>query len=144
MYRSFRTPSIWHEMNRLQRDMNRLFNGYPPSRLRTAPGYPAINIWADEESLLVSAELPGVLVADIDVSVDGDSLTISGARKSDQLPESARYHRRERGMGDFSRSIQLPIKVDSEKVAASFRDGILTITLPRAEEEKPKKITIQS
>lgn len=144
MYRSFRTPSIWREMDRLQREMNRLFNSYSPSRLRTAPGYPAINIWADEESLLASAELPGVQVDDIDVSVDGDSLTISGARKSDQLPEGARYHRRERGVGDFSRSIQLPIVVDSEKVKASFKDGVLTITLPRAEEEKPKKITIQS
>jgi HSP20 family protein len=144
MYKTFRTPSIWREMDRMQREMNRLFNGYSPSRLRSAPSYPALNIWANEEGLLVSAEMPGVQVDDIDVSVDGKTLTISGVRKSDDLPEGARIHRRERRFGDFSRTIQLPLAVNSEEVKASFKDGILSILLPGAESEKPKKITIQS
>ena len=144
MYRSFRIPSIWREMDRLQRDMNRLFNSYSPSRLRSAPGYPAINIWANEEGLVVSAEMPGVQIDDINVSVYGNTMTISGVRKSDELPEGARYHRKERGFGDFSRSIQLPLSVNSEQTAASFKDGVLSITLPRAEADKPKKIAIQS
>lgn len=144
MYRTFRTPSIWREMDRMQREMNRLFNSYSPYRLRTAPSYPAINIWANEEGLLVHAEMPGVQVDDIDVSVDGKTLTISGARKSDDLPEGARLHRKERRFGDFSRTIQLPLAVNSEQVKASFKDGVLSIILPGAESEKPKKITIQS
>lgn len=144
MYRTFRTPSIWREMDRLQREMNRLFNGYSPSRLSPASSFPAINIWANEDGLLVSAEVPGVQVDDIDVSVDGKNLTISGVRKSEQLPEDARYHRKERGVGNFSRSIQLPIAVNSEQVKATFNDGVLSIDLPGAESEKPKKIAIQS
>jgi HSP20 family protein len=131
-------------MDRMQREMNRLFNSYSPYRLRTALSYPAINIWANEEGLLVHAEMPGVQVDDIDVSVDGKTLTISGARKLDDLPEGARYHRKERRFGDFSRTIQLPLAVNSEQVKASFKDGVLSIILPGAESEKPKKITIQS
>ena len=144
MYKKYKTPSIWREMDSLQREMNRLFNSYAPSRLHNAPSYPAINIWANEESLMVSAEMPGVQVDDIDVSVDGKTLTISGERVSDDLPEGARYHRKERRFGDFSRSIKLPIAVNSEDVKASFNNGVLTITLPGAESEKPKKIAIQS
>jgi HSP20 family protein len=144
MYRSFRTPSIWREMDRLQRDMNRLFNSYSPYRLRTAPSYPAINIWDKEDGQVVSAEMPGVRIEDIDISVEGDTLTISGVREVNTLPEGARYHRRERGSGDFRRTIQLPNAVDSERVKASFNNGILTVNLPRAEADKPKKITIKS
>lgn len=144
MYRTIRTPSVWREMDRMQREMNRLFNSYSPYRLHSAPSYPAINIWASDENLLVSAEMPGVQVEDIDVSVDGKTLTISGERKADDLPEGARYHRKERRFGDFSRTIQLPIAVNSEQVKASFTDGVLSITLPGAESEKPKKIAIQS
>ncbi len=144
MYRTFRTPSIWREMDRLQREMNRLFSSYSPYRLQSAPSYPAINIWAKEDSLLVSAEMPGVQVDDIDVSVDGKTLTISGERVSDELPEGAHYHRKERRFGDFSRTIKLPIAVNSDEVKASFNDGVLSITLPGAESEKPKKIAIHS
>lgn len=144
MYRRFRTPSIWRELDRLQRDMNRLFNSYSPYSLNTAPSYPAINIWEKEDSQIVSAEMPGVHIDDIDISVEGDTLTISGMRQSDMMPEGARYHRRERGSGDFRRSIQLPFAVDSEQVKANFNDGILTIDLPRAEANKPKKITIKT
>jgi HSP20 family protein len=131
-------------MNRLQRDMNRLFNSYGPFRLRTAPSYPAVSVWAKEDGQVVNAEMPGVKAEDIDVSVVGDTLTISGKRGPEELPEGARFHRRERVAGEFSRSIQLPFAVDSEKVEASLKDGVLTLNLPRLEADKPKKITIQS
>ncbi len=144
MYRTFRTPSLWREMDRLQRDMNRLFNQYYPTQLRTAPSYPAINIWTNENGQFVSAEMPGVRVDDIDISVNGDKLTISGERDSDEFSENAHFHRKERGFGKFSRTIQLPFAVDAEKVEASFKDGVLNITLPRIEAEKPKKITIKT
>lgn len=144
MYRSFRTPSIFREMDRLQRDMNRLFNQYSPSRPRTAPSYPAINIWANEDGQLVSTEMPGIRVEDIDISVDGYTLTIAGERSLDEVPEDAVFHRRERGFGKFSRTIQLPFAVDANKVEAIFKDGVLKISLPKVEVEKPKQITIKS
>lgn len=144
MYRTFRTPSIWREIDRLQRDMNRLFNQSSASRLRTAPSYPAINIWANEDGQFVSAEMPGVRVEEIDINVNGDTLTISGKRGSDEVPENAHFHRKERVHGVFSRTIQLPFAVDADKVEASFKHGVLNIELPRIEVEKPKKISIKS
>jgi HSP20 family protein len=144
MYRSFRTPSLWRDMDRLQRDMNRLFNLYSPSITRRAPSYPAINIWVSDDSQFVNAEMPGARTEDIDINVDGDTLTISGELGSDEIPEGAHVHRKERGFGKFSRTIQLPYPVDAEKVEASFKNGVLAITLPHIEAVKPKKITIAS
>jgi HSP20 family protein len=144
MYRTIRTPSILREMDRLQRDMNRLFNQYSPSRIRTAPSYPAINIWTNEDGQILSAEMPGVRVEDIDISVDGYTLTLAGERSSDEVPAGAVYLRKERGFGKFSRAIQLPFAVDAAKVEASFKDGVLNITLPKVEAEKPKQISIKS
>lgn len=144
MYRTFRTPSIWREMDRLQRDMNRLFNRYSPSRARTASHYPAINIWVNEDGQYLSAEMPGIKADDINISVDGDTLTISGERSSDDIPEGAQFHRKERGFGKFSRTIQLPFAVDAENVEANFKDGVLNITLPKTEAEKPKQIPIKT
>lgn len=144
MYRSFRTPSIWREMDQLQREMNRLFNQYTVPGRRVAPSYPAVNVWFNEEGLLVSAEMPGVQAEDLDINVQRDNLTISGALGGDELPEGARYHRKERSSGQFSRTIQMPFAVDPEKVEARFENGVLMIHMPRAEADKPKKITIKS
>jgi HSP20 family protein len=131
-------------MDRLQSDMNRLFNQYDPARLRTAPSYPAVNIWSNENGLFVSAEMPGVSVKDLDISVNGDTLTISGERGVDEIPEGTHFHRQERKFGEFSRTIQLPFAVDADKVEASFKEGVLSITLPKVEAEKPKQISIKS
>lgn len=144
MYRTFRTPSLWREMDHLQRDMNRLFRQYSPARLQTASGYPALNVWTNQEGQFVSAEMPGVRVEDINISIDGDTLVISGERSADEAPEDAQLHRRERVFGKFSRTIQLPFAVDADKVEASFKNGMLNITLPRTEAEKPKQIAIKS
>ena len=143
MYRRYRNPSIWQEMNRLQSDMNRLFGETPVSR-RTAPSYPAMNVWADENNALITAEIPGVAKDALDINVTGDTLTISGERTSESLPEDAHYHRRERTYGRFDRSIQLPYTVDVNKVKATFKNGILEVALPRVEAEKPKKIAVKA
>jgi len=108
MYRRYRVPSMWREMDRLQREMNRLFEDYGPMRVRNAPSYPALNVWSNDEGLLVTAEVPGVSPDDIEVNVIGETLTLSGVRKPDELKEGARYHRQERGYGKFSRTLQLP------------------------------------
>jgi len=144
MYRSYSIPSVWREMDRLQREMNRLFEDSYPSRYHSAPAYPAMNVWTNEEGLQITAEVPGVSPKDIDISVVGDTLTLSGVREPDELKEGARYHRQERGYGNYTRSIQLPFSVNVNKVEATFKNGVLSIVLPRAEEDKPKKITIKA
>ena len=144
MYRRVQRPSIWREMDQLQREMNRLFDASSRERAFTAPSYPAINIWTNDDGQLISAEMPGVNPEDIDIDVTGDALSISGERKPDRVVKDAHYHRRERSYGSFSRTIQLPFMVDTSKVEASFKNGVLMISLPRAEADKPKKITIKS
>ncbi|MEW5868120.1 MAG: Hsp20/alpha crystallin family protein [Chloroflexota bacterium] len=144
MYRRYSIRPAWREMDRLQREMNRLFDTYTPTRMRTAAGYPAMNIWANEDGLSLTAEVPGVRSDDIEINVVGETLTLTGERVPDELKEGARYHRQERGYGRFTRSIQLPFPVDVNKVEATFRNGILNVNLPRAEQDKPKKIAVKS
>ncbi|HDQ72581.1 MAG TPA: Hsp20/alpha crystallin family protein [Chloroflexi bacterium] len=136
---SFTSP--WREMERLRREMNRLFATAPAGRVAT---YPALNIWANEDGALVTAELPGVDPEAIDISVVGDTLTLKGSREPEAADEEQTYHRRERGYGSFSRSLQLPFSVEANEVDATFEKGILQINLPRAEADKPKKITVKA
>jgi HSP20 family protein len=126
--------------------MDRLFtNG--PTRSTTwwnrAHSYPATNVWTNEDGVVVSAELPGVTPEDIDISVVNDTLTVSGTRKPEEA-EGATYTRRERGHGEFARTFQLPFHVQGDRVEATFDKGVLHITLPRAEEDKPKRIEVKA
>ncbi len=143
MYRTIYTPSVLSEMERLQREMNRLFEGVVPRRLRSAPSYPAMNVWSNQDGALITAEVPGVQPEHIDISVVGETLTLTGERLAPEVGEDARYHRQERGYGKFSRSIELPFRVDADQVQATFNQGVLQIRLPRAEEDKPRKISVQ-
>ena len=144
MYRRVRMPFVWRDMDHMQREMNRMFEAYSPARVRTAPGYPAMNVWTNEQGVKVTAEVPGVNPDDIDINVVGETLTLTGTRQADELKEDARYHRQERGYGKFTRSIQLPFAVDVNQVEAVFSKGVLNITLPRAEADKPRKIAVKS
>ena len=140
---SFRSP--WREMERLQREMNRLFARVPTSFEGTAaPAYPAMNLWTDQDGAIVTAELPGVDPDDIDISVVDDILTLKGGRQPDELKEGETYHRRERRHSRFTRAFQLPFHVDANKVEAVFESGVLSISLPRAEADKPKKIAVKA
>lgn len=137
--------SPWQEMERLQREVNRLFSdSFSLAGGRTAPGYPAMNVWTNEEGIVVTAELPGLNPDDINISVVGDILTLTGVRNADELPEGVKYHRRERNFGKFSRTFQLPFTVEVDKVEAVFKNGVLHLSLPRAEAEKPKKIAVKT
>ncbi len=137
--------SPWREIQRLRQEMNQLFADFPSQyRINQAAGYPAMNVWSNEDGALVTAELPGVLPADIDISVVNDTLTISGKRERDECDQDVRFHRRERGCGSFTRSFQLPFHVEADKVEASFDKGVLHISLPRAEADKPRKITVKA
>lgn len=141
----YNSMNPWREIEQIQREMNRLTSAISnASRPRVAPGYPAINVWANEEGVAVTAELPGVKPEDIDISVVGKTFTLSGARQPDDLQENDRYHRRERRHGKFTRTFELPFKVEADQVEALFDKGVLQVSLPRAEEEKPRKISVKS
>ena len=136
-------PSMWDEMDRLQREMNRLFDHYERSGSPLS-GYPAVNVWMNDEAAVITAELPGVDVKDLDISVVGETVTFSGERKVDDLPKDVTYHRQERGAGKFSRTIDLPFTLDSGKVQATLEKGILRVLLPRSEKDKPRKVMVKA
>jgi HSP20 family protein len=132
----------FREMERLHGQFNRLLEGSNP--WRSSSEFPPVNVWVSEDSAIITSELPGLNVEDLDISVVNNTLTIRGARQCEQLVEGETLHRRERMYGQFSRSLQLPFKLDSERVKATFKNGVLQLTLPRAEEDKPRKISISN
>ena len=143
MFRQRSVPSVWDEMDRLQREMNRLFEDFGPG-MKPIVGFPAMNVWMNEDGAVASAELPGDNVNDLDIRVVGQTLTLAGERKMEDLPKDAVFHRRERSKGKFTRTLDLPFMVDSEKVQATLEKGILRILLPRAEQDKPRKISVKT
>ena len=144
IYRRYALPSAWEEMERVQREMNKILRSAEIERPRSASVFPAMNAWTTDDEEVVTASLPGLNPDEVDLAIVNDVLTVSGERK-DQAPEGAiRYHRRERVDGTFSRSIQLSFPVDSNKVTAAYENGVLTVRLPRAEADKPRKITVKT
>lgn len=130
--------------NRLFEQMDRLFGpiGFDSPQAFPAP-YPPLNVWEDEDNLYVEAELPGLKPEDIDVSVtERDQLTIT-AQRTPNAPEGA-WLRQECGYGRFSRTITLPAEVNADAVEAGCDAGVLTITLPKMEQAKPKKIAVKA
>jgi HSP20 family protein len=100
-----------------------------------------LNVFTDGDDFVVEAELPGVKKQDLDVQVRGDTLRIQG-KKTVAHDESASIHRRERAAGQFDRTVTLPDEIDSARVSAEYRDGVLTLRLPRAESAKPRTVSI--
>ena len=141
VWRFGRVTDPFREMQRLQSEMNRLFSTVDP---QIGHEFPPINVWLGQENVVVTAEVPGIDPAVCEISVIGDTLTISGKVAPDMLKEGESYHRQERSYGNFKRTLQLPFHVNPEKVEAKYEKGILRITLPRAEEDKPKKVSIQA
>jgi HSP20 family protein len=125
--------------NRLIEQMDRVFGpvGYD------SPPYPSLNIWEDKDNFYVESELPGLKLEDIQVSVaEGNQLTIAGERTRHNT-ENTSWIRHESAYGKFSRVISLPAAVDSNKVAANYEAGVLTLTLPKSEAAKPRRIAVK-
>ena len=127
----------WKEFERLNRMISGLASG---ARYE----FPPVNTWIDTDAAVVTAELPGLEVDDIQISVVGKSVTIRGERKAEEAGDNDVYHRRERWCGNFSRTVELPFNIQSDAVEAKFSRGVLSVRLPRAEAEKPRKIEIKS
>jgi HSP20 family protein len=121
--------------------MNRVFSSY---RTQGAPTYPAVNVWTGEDGAILTAELPGVNADDLDISVVNDTITISGKREAPEVADEVKYILQERGYGNFNRSVQLPFPVEPEQVDAKFQKGVLRVELPRAEQDRPRKISVKS
>ena len=128
-------------MVRLRNSMNRAFAdaAYP-----FQAAYPAVNIWINDKGAQVTAELPGIDVQNVDISVLGDTLTITGTREPEVLKAEETYHRKERNGSKFSRTLQLPFKINDKAIEAHYAKGILDITLPREEAKNRKKINIKA
>jgi HSP20 family protein len=139
----FRRPS--DELDRLRRRMNELYGAVSGDAISmpAAGVFPLTNVTEDSSNYYVRAELPGMKPDELNIQVTSDGISISGERKIPEEGNSVRYHRREREAGKFSRSINLSSEIDVKAVEASLDNGILTITIQKAEVAKPRKITVK-
>lgn len=140
---------LFREMDTMGREMDQLLGTLglgraiesgliSPLSLR---GYPRLDVREEGEHFTVTALLPGFDPKELEMTVMGNTLTLSGERKIES-PENVTWHRRERGVGKFLRTVDLPVEIDSDQVKADYQDGVLTVTLPKAAAAKPKRIAI--
>jgi HSP20 family protein len=137
----------FNELRAMQEQMNRLldlaWSKEQGEEMREGAWQPLVDIYEDAEAVIIKAELPGMQQEDIDVKIENNTLVLRGERKHDHEIQKENYHRIERLYGAFQRSFSLPHTVDQEKVKASCDKGVLTITLPKKEETKPKQIKVE-
>lgn len=147
-----RNWNLLKEVSQMQRDLDTIFRGFGTGRLFGADfetGYslrdwPRINLREDDDHIYVEALLPGIDPDKIDMNVLGNTLSLAGERVAVNGDKSGRtWHRRERSVGRFLRTIELPVEINPEKVQAEYKNGLLLVTLPKVEEAKPKRISIK-
>jgi HSP20 family protein len=138
------TADRWGNVSDIQTEMNRLFEGFF-GRSSTAAGRawaPPVDLYETKDNLVLSMEVPGVRDKDVTVSITGDLLSVKGERRFEHDVKEQQFLHVERAYGKFERLVQLPIPVQADKVKASYRDGLLEITLPKTEDIKPKEIKV--
>lgn len=139
-------PDPLDSLTHIQREMSDLLDflsSTPPKGTYINAEFPPIIVSTSGDNVIVRAEIPGIKVNDLDVQVVNDVLTIKGERKTSIEVSKMTYLRRERPYGTFARAIVLPERVDAEKVTASYKNGVLVVTLPKAPESKPKQVIIK-
>lgn len=139
----------WEPMRNLinmQGAMDRLFDDWMSRSLEDfwSSGIPAIDMYQTDEDVIIKSSLPGMKPEDLNLTITGDVVTLQGEMRSEQDEEKAVYSIKERRFGSFQRSIHLPAPVKAEKAEAKFVDGVLTLTLPKADEVRPKSITVKA
>ena len=136
------------ELDSLQSDMNRLFDGFFSGRLgnggSTRRWIPAMDLVETDDHLVLRADLPGMDEDDLEIEVKDGALTISGERKAEHEEKTEGFYRVERAFGSFSRSLSLPDGIDAEKVSANFDRGVLEVKIPKPERTKPHRVQIGS
>lgn len=138
----------WPELSRIRSEINRIFEdpfsmSWPSTSLYEGWA-PPVDIFEDNDKYIVKAEVPGMRKEDLNVSLDGNTLNISGERKAEEEKREGESYRSERYFGHFQRSVTLPMAVKAEKIEASYKDGVLSIQLPKSEEAKPKQIQVKT
>ena len=128
------------EIERLRDEFDHLFLGATGA----VHAYPAVNVWANSEGAVLTAELPGLSANDVEIGLHGDAVTLKATRPAIQLAEGESLHRSERQSGDFARTVKLPFRADADKSVAQFKNGVLTLTLARAEADLPRKIAVKA
>jgi len=141
-------PAPLNDLNRIRQEINRLFED-PFSFITPNTSFfegwePNIDIYEDKDKVTVKAELPGMKKEDINVSLENKTLMISGERKDEEEHKEGDNYRAERFFGRFQRTITLPSLVNADQIKGNYKDGVLTIELPKSEEAKPKQIDIQA
>jgi HSP20 family protein len=139
----------FREASRLRREMDNLWDQYFGSGRRffgakEEEWLPAVDVAEAADKITVKAEVPGLEPKDIDISLTGDILTIKGEKKSEREEKKENYHLVERSYGSFSRSLKLPAAVQADKIEASYKQGVLTVTCPKQEVVKPKTIKVKA
>lgn len=143
----------FRELDRLQSEVNRIFEGYANTGDRPANGNgntysmsrvwsPSVDVAENENEIVLRAELPGMKQDDIDIELTGDTLTLRGERKFENEERKDNFVRVERSYGRFQRAFTLGVPVEHDKVRASYRDGVLEIVLPKSEATKPRKVQV--
>ncbi len=139
------------ELDRLRRDMDDAFSAFAGGRKpwmrspwRETRLFPLLNVRETSDSFTVSSEIPGMRREDLEIKIEGETLSLRGERTPDEVQDEASFHRRERVTGAFQRSLTLPGKVDKDKVTATYRHGVLTVKLTKEKNALPKEVKISS
>jgi HSP20 family protein len=127
------------QMQRAQADLNRLFGGL---RISATTEFPLLNLWTSPDGAIVAAEVPGVVPEDLDITIRRDTVIVRGTRPPEPVDQGTVVQRQERTHGSFARTILLPFRVDADKASARFERGVVTLTLPRPEDDKPRQIKV--
>ncbi len=133
----------WQELDQIQQEMNRLF-GRRAGNVSPARVFPAVNLWGDESTLVLTAEIPGIDPEKLDITLNRNTIVISGTREVGQPQEGESYYRRERQGGEFSRTLELPVEIDPDSAEANYEKGVLTLRLARPSEHWPKKVVVKA
>lgn len=138
-------PESWAGFNDLRREMDALLGRLGPGTAAARRGvFPAVNLYETGEAYVLTAELPGVRPEDIEISIEGTTVSLRGERKVDYGNGGVSAHRRERQSGSFRRAFELPVGVDADKAEALHQNGVLMLRLPKAPEHKPRQIAVQT
>lgn len=137
-------PQLSSEMARLRDEiLRRSLGPGNGSQSRVSAAYPQLNLWVDTERLYIEAELPGLDLADLELEVAGDQLSLKGTRREPEMANGS-WYRRERAYGKFHRVLDLPVAVDPDHVQARLKNGVLRIELPKPAQDQPRRIEIEA
>jgi HSP20 family protein len=134
----------WDQLEQLRNEMNSVLSTFDRGRAGGQRPFPLVNVWSREDGLALTAELPGINIDDLDITVTSETVTIRGQRPVEENADGETRLRQERFSEPFTRSVRLPLAVDPQRTEATYERGVLTLKLERPEEHKPKKVTVKA